>query len=84
MNFEKLRFEAAKLNMELLLKFPVTKNGDMQVGRHKWQVEGVSFQENVKAYQWIFRHDDPYRAAFKIAQAPDLWRKVNGGWQIVY
>ena len=82
MTFSQLRFEAAKLNMEIHLEFPVKEEKVAYVGKHRWESEHILF--GIERFQWTLQHDDPYRAAFKMYQIPNLWRKVNGVWQIVY
>lgn len=70
------------------LKFPVIKYNRKlgltraNVGEHFWQYyikSGDSFGV-IKALWWEFRQET-HETKIEI---PDLWRKVNGGWQIVY
>ena len=80
MNFEKLRFEAAKLNMELKLEFPLfyqdVTTTHAWVGMHNWQCY-IDSKKRMKLW-WDFSGHEVTRVI------PDVWRKVNGGWQIVY
>lgn len=66
------------------LKFPTKGFGCYELGRHKWYMLDNSLSPHVKIYRWEFFHEDEYRSPFKFSYIPDIWKKVNGGWQIVY
>jgi hypothetical protein len=73
---------AKKFILTTKLKFPTRGFGCNEVGRHRWyDLETCNTFNPVLLYRWIFVCDDN---GIKILYIPDVWRKVNGGWQIVY
>lgn len=80
---DRLRFEAARLNMEITLEFPVIYQ------------EGTTTHANTSIHSWEYcRSSRKSKKFMKLwwefigeevkTEIPQVWRKVNGGWQIVY
>jgi hypothetical protein len=87
-----LNFFCTQYILESKLKFPakVTDGRILyEVGRHQWSMD--DYGEGLKSYKWNFFKDHKNKLVVHWGKnwctrdiIPDFWRKVNGGWQIVY